>query len=139
MVLDGFRYQDKLLWDVYDQSNDVEEFTSCLCADLGLAGDWASKIAYNIHSQIYTHKKVINIFIIAARIFHCCVQYIIVTVVFVSCFVIKFIFNFHFFIIENILLPFSRMNSFPLQISCHWCVESIVKDVSRFVIRFFCS
>ncbi|XP_045171529.2 SWI/SNF-related matrix-associated actin-dependent regulator of chromatin subfamily B member 1-like isoform X2 [Mercenaria mercenaria] len=48
---------DQFEWDISEPENSPEEFSTKLCAELGLGGEFVTAIAYSIRGQISWHQK----------------------------------------------------------------------------------
>jgi len=48
---------DQFEWDMADPSNCPETFAACLCAELGLGGEFVTAIAYSIRGQLCWHQR----------------------------------------------------------------------------------
>ncbi|XP_052799827.1 SWI/SNF-related matrix-associated actin-dependent regulator of chromatin subfamily B member 1-like isoform X2 [Mya arenaria] len=48
---------DQFEWDISEPDNSPEEFSTRLCAELGLGGEFVTAIAYSIRGQISWHQK----------------------------------------------------------------------------------
>jgi SWI/SNF-related matrix-associated actin-dependent regulator of chromatin subfamily B protein 1 len=48
---------DQFEWDISDTSNNPEEFSRKLCADLGLGGEFATAVLYSVRGQLAWHQK----------------------------------------------------------------------------------
>ncbi|CEP00459.1 SNF5 / SMARCB1 / INI1 [Plasmodiophora brassicae] len=60
MLLNGYRLVDTLYWDPYSMIDSVEEFSESMCTDLGLGGEWAAKVAFEIRWKLLQHRKAIH-------------------------------------------------------------------------------
>ena len=48
---------DQFEWDLSNPLNNPEDFARCLCADLGLGGEFVTAVAYSIRGQLSWHAK----------------------------------------------------------------------------------
>jgi len=48
---------DQFEWDMSEKDNSPEEFTTKLCAELGLGGEFVTAIAYSIRGQLSWHQR----------------------------------------------------------------------------------
>lgn len=53
--MDNLEYRDILFWNPHDTNNSPEVFSTSLCTDLGLTGEWALRISHSIRLQLLRH------------------------------------------------------------------------------------
>lgn len=59
--INDMNFRDKFQWDINDPNNSPEEFAWNLCAEMGLNGQFAVRIAHDIREQIqYFQKQLVD-------------------------------------------------------------------------------